>query len=578
MKHRKHKLLIALVAVLLGLVAIPMTALASNADAETDRKPRQASTARSRSRPCSRAGTSATPSTRSGGETAWGNPLITEELLQTIKAEGYNSIRLPVTWDEHTGPGPDYTIDPAWLDRVAEVVDWALANDLHVLVNIHHDSWMWTKQLPTDRDDVLAKFNAMWTQIAERFKDYPSELSFESINEPQFPTDEANAGRPHRRRSTSPSTRPSAPPAGTTPTGSWCCRRWVTNSEQPHLDALKATIDALDDPMIAATVHFYGFWPFSVNVAGVTTYDEATQQDLENTFQRVNDTFVDNGIPVIVGEWGVLGYDYTRPASSHSPAVRRAAEVLRGHRVPGPGRAADLDAVGRRLVPQPPHPRMARPAPAVVHGLGLDDAFGHRLVRLDLPREGRDHRGRVAHPQPQRPRVRGPVAGRHRTGRGRRLHRLGRHAHPHRRRAHPPRRRPRLRHQRDDRGPLLGRRAVADPHHHLRHAAALGRVRPADRRYASFAIPTEFNGDQLATMEAKYADGTNAGPHDWTSFKEFWATYRPDYDAGTISLTPDFFNAVRDGEPVTLTFHFWGGGTVDYTITKTGTTVTGTSA
>jgi hypothetical protein len=94
----------------------------------------------------------------------------------------------------------------------------------------------------------------------------------------------------------------------------------------------------------------------------------------------------------------------------------------------------------------------------------------------------------------------------------------------------------------------------------------------------SFAIPTEFNGDQIATMEAKYADGTFAGPHDWTSYKEFWATYRPDYPAGSIGLTADLFNAVRDGEPVTLTFHFWGGGTVDYTVTKTGTTVTGTSA
>jgi endoglucanase len=94
----------------------------------------------------------------------------------------------------------------------------------------------------------------------------------------------------------------------------------------------------------------------------------------------------------------------------------------------------------------------------------------------------------------------------------------------------------------------------------------------------AFAIPTEFNGDELSTMEATYADGTNAGPHDWTAFQEFWAAFRPDYDAGAISLTPDFFNEVRDDEPVTLTFHFWGGGTVDYTITKTGTTVTGTSA
>ena len=222
MKHRKYKLLIALVAALLGLVAIPMTALASNADAKTDRKPPQATTAMEQVAAMQPGWNVGNTLDALGGETAWGNPLITEELLQTIKAEGYNSIRLPVSWDEHTGPAPDYTIDPAWLDRVEQVVDWAIANDLQVMVNQHDQ--MWTKALPDDRENVLAKFDSMWTQIAERFKDHPSELSFESINEPQFPTDEANKDA-HTASSTSPSTRPSAPPAGTTRTGSWCCRR-----------------------------------------------------------------------------------------------------------------------------------------------------------------------------------------------------------------------------------------------------------------------------------------------------------------------------------------------------------------
>jgi hypothetical protein len=76
-------------------------------------------------------------------------------------------------------------------------------------------------------------------------------------------------------------------------------------------------------------------------------------------------------------------------------------------------------------------------------------------------------------------------------------------------------------------------------------------------------------------MEAKYADGSNAGPQNWTSYKEFDVAFAPDYAAGTIKLTPAFFAEVNDGT-VNLTFHFWSGDTVTYTLTKTGTEVTGT--
>ncbi len=92
----------------------------------------------------------------------------------------------------------------------------------------------------------------------------------------------------------------------------------------------------------------------------------------------------------------------------------------------------------------------------------------------------------------------------------------------------------------------------------------------------AFAVPTDFRGDRLATMEARYLDGSNAGPHGWTSFKEFDVTFAPDAAAGTILLRPAFFAEVTDGSPVVLTFHFWSGDTVRYTVVRSGSSVTGT--
>ncbi|GJM69630.1 hypothetical protein HMSSN036_18460 [Paenibacillus macerans] len=80
-------------------------------------------------------------------ETSWGNPRITRELIQQIAAQGYKSIRIPVTWDSHIGKAPDYTIEPAYLDRVEEVVNWALEAKLYVMINVHHDSWMWISHM-----------------------------------------------------------------------------------------------------------------------------------------------------------------------------------------------------------------------------------------------------------------------------------------------------------------------------------------------------------------------------------------------------------------------------------------------
>ncbi|MNI89071.1 hypothetical protein D3C73_1464270 [compost metagenome] len=91
---------------------------------------------------------------------------------------------------------------------------------------------------------------------------------------------------------------------------------------------------------------------------------------------------------------------------------------------------------------------------------------------------------------------------------------------------------------------------------------------------ASFQIPAVFNGDSLATMEAVYASGENAGPQNWTPYKEFGYTFMPDYSAGVITLQENFFKEVNDGE-VILKFHFWSGEILSYKITKSGTAISG---
>jgi hypothetical protein len=71
-------------------------------------------------------------------------------------------------------------------------------------------------------------------------------------------------------------------------------------------------------------------------------------------------------------------------------------------------------------------------------------------------------------------------------------------------------------------------------------------------------------------MEAKYADGSGAGPASWTTYQEFGVSFAPDVAGNTITMTPDFLKAINDGVPVTLTFYYWSGAKTRYTVTKSG--------
>ncbi len=121
-------------------------------------------------------------------ETFWGQPTTTQAMLDGMKACGFDTIRIPVAWmtnATHLYEG-DYTIDPAYMERVAEVVDYARNAGMYVILNDHWDGgWygMFGSESEETRALAMEAYKGMWTQIAERFRDYSDYLIFESANE-----------------------------------------------------------------------------------------------------------------------------------------------------------------------------------------------------------------------------------------------------------------------------------------------------------------------------------------------------------------------------------------------------------
>ena len=92
-------------------------------------------------------------------------------MIDAIKEQGFNSIRIPITYAEHVGEAPDYIIDQAWLDRVKEVVDYAVADDMYIIIDTHHETDKWLVLNSGNDDAMKAELAAIWTQVAETFKD-----------------------------------------------------------------------------------------------------------------------------------------------------------------------------------------------------------------------------------------------------------------------------------------------------------------------------------------------------------------------------------------------------------------------
>ena len=142
-------------------------------------------------------------------ETAWGQPVTTRALFHMFKEAGFNAIRIPVTWYPHMGTiqlqwenedwhwdksaWTGYEVDPVWMARVKEVVDYVIDEGMYCILNVHHDtgaaSTAWLVAGEPEFEAARPRYQALWQQIAETFKDYDARLLFESYNEMLDPYD-----------------------------------------------------------------------------------------------------------------------------------------------------------------------------------------------------------------------------------------------------------------------------------------------------------------------------------------------------------------------------------------------------
>jgi endoglucanase len=118
-----------------------------------------------------------------GGETGWGNPKTTQDMIKYVKSQGFNAIRIPVRWTEQLSDETNMVVKETWLNRVKEIVDWCLAEDMYVIINVHHEAWLDRNPFNTKKTENNKKLAALWKCIATFFRDYDQRLAFAGTNE-----------------------------------------------------------------------------------------------------------------------------------------------------------------------------------------------------------------------------------------------------------------------------------------------------------------------------------------------------------------------------------------------------------
>lgn len=267
-------------------------------------------------------------------ETNWGNPVITEKLIQSVKAAGFKSIRIPVSYFAKIDDDKDYTIDSKWLDRVQEVVDYCIKNDLYAVINIHGDGYntidgSWLLCNGKNQTEIKKNYKKVWKQIAERFKNYDEHLLFESMNE-EF---DGSYSEPNKEYYQNINDYNQIFVDTVRKTGDNNTKRWLiipgwnTNIDYTAGDyGFKLPTDQYRDKSIdkeeqriMISVHYYSPWDFCGGENGVitqwgneaddpsktsTTCDETY---MKNQLNLMKTTFADKGYPVFIGEYGSIG-------------------------------------------------------------------------------------------------------------------------------------------------------------------------------------------------------------------------------------------------------------------------------
>ncbi|KAI0414759.1 putative cellulase [Xylaria grammica] len=257
-------------------------------------------------------------------EGSWNNPPVQAQTFTDIKAAGFQSVRIPVTYADHfVGASPGWEIDPDWLQRVEDVVDMALDAGLYVLTNVHHDSWQWAdvSAAGANLTAIEERMYQTWLQIGEKLGCKSSSVGFETINEPPVDTEEQATELNKINGIFLDALKAS---------GGFNTKRVVT-LVGPSMDSIKTSQwfeapTGYDNPW-ALQYHYYSPYDFIFSAWGKTILSDADIATIESDLENIRANFTD--VPLVLGEFDASPLN-TEPAARRKYmdiVVRKAKEL-----------------------------------------------------------------------------------------------------------------------------------------------------------------------------------------------------------------------------------------------------------
>ena len=267
-------------------------------------------------------------------EIYWGQHKTKPELMTMMKNAGFGAIRVPVTWFNHMDK--DGNVDKAWMKRVHEVVDYVIDNNMYCILNVHHDTGAgsdsqkhWIQADEQVYEKVKDKYEKLWKQIAEEFKDYGKELLFEGYNEMLDPLNSWCFASYAASGGYNATVATSAYNAINKYAQSFVNTVRATGGNNESRNLIVNTYSAangsgtwnshLTDPLtklnlpqdktkghIIFEVHSY---PTITNENGTPKTSTVVKKEIDDMIKTLNDKLVSKGAPVIIGEWGSSNVD-----------------------------------------------------------------------------------------------------------------------------------------------------------------------------------------------------------------------------------------------------------------------------
>lgn len=244
---------------------------------------------------------------RNSDKTVWGNPLPLSTHISAVKEMGFETLRIPVTWNFNMLEQAPFTVEIPYLARVKRIVDAGLQNDMHVIINTHHDDWI----IPTEAEGpkVKERLASLWMQIGNHFIEYGDKLIFEVMNEPRHidTAEEWSGGTAEGRKVLNEFHQVCVDAIRAT--GNNNSKRHIMVSTYAASTTPNAFADLIipDDPNIIVSIHSYFPWSFAGQDAGGTNNwgSEADKAALDRELDRIKERWVtQENRPVILGEWG----------------------------------------------------------------------------------------------------------------------------------------------------------------------------------------------------------------------------------------------------------------------------------